>query len=338
MTRAFVLIFIALTLSQIVFAATLQEICNSKDVLACRYMGKLTLMDLKTGDEADVYTDDTLLDFTWNKAGTKLYALSSVYTEGLKYEDPGYTTIIIRSISLPSGQASVLTQFKVKDPLEDNYYSFSDIHLNKDANLAIVLTYGSGDYVQWQYTYNFTTAKLSTPVKKDFVPPRDGYKRKGLPPVTNQDGKYYNKESYGDYDLFTIDEYGYEINVSKLELTHWGTIATAEPISYCIAPDSSFLLFGYNTNEDEPYGPTYAADGVGGNPVPISFDKMLGYDFEPYWISGGRLVYFYKSPSTFDHEKTSVNILGSNAEVTVIKTYESQYSGPQDVMYRYQSQ
>lgn len=330
----FMLINIVL-LVQVLCAATLQEIYNGSDVLACRYMGKLTLMDLKTGEEADVYEDNSLLDFTWNKAGTKLYALCSVHTDGQDYEDPGYDTIIIRSFAFPTGQAGVLTQFKVQSPMEEQYYSFSELYLNKDANLAIVLTYGSGDYVQWQYTFNFSTGKLSAPVKKSFIPYRDGYKRKGMPVVTNQDGRFYNKQNYGDYDLYAVIEGGYEINISNLEDTKWGSIATSEPLNYCVAPDSSFLLFGYNTDEDKPYGPTYAVDVTGGNPVPVSLDRMLGYDFEPNWLSDGRLVYLYKEGYSFDENPAYIRILGANASVTDLKAYESNSAAPQKIMYRY---
>lgn len=330
-------LILVLTAATIVYAKSLAEIWQSNEVMACRYMDKITLLDLNSGEEAELNNSQGVLSIIFNKSGQKLYYLVSESEPGLRYEDPYTDYLVLFEISLPNPQPTQLVRFKVAPDFEEESYSYAKIVLNKEANVSIIVTYGMSypDHCM-KYVYNVSTKKLSPGQKYIFKALEDVYKYKNTPLISSKSGKYYSLKEDRFYNLYTKDEAGYDWQLTDLSELMQGDHAKDEPLLYCVSPDSSRILFSYASEDSGTMGGTYCINPAGEKLITLSGHKWMGDEFVPFWTKDNRLVYLHQGDSSYDKEKPSINFVDANCEQTVLKSWDDYWVGPMEVVYRQQ--
>ena len=330
-----VLLLMVLVTSVGVYAKTLAEIWQSNEVMACRYMDKITLLDLNSGEEAELNSSQGVLSIIFNKSGQKLFYLVSESEPGLRYEDPSTDYLVLFEINLPNPQPTKLVRFKVAPDFEEESYSYAKIVLNKDANVSIIVTYGMS-YPEHclKYEYNVSTKKLSAGQKYIFKPLEDVYKFKNTLLISAKSGKYYNLKEDRYYNLYTKDEAGYDWQLTDLAELLKGDHAKDEPLLYCVSPDSSRILFSYASEDSGTMGGTFCINTEGEKLITLSETDWMGDEFVPYWTKDKRLVYLHQGATSYDDEHPSINFVDTNCELSVLKSWDDYWVGPMEVVYR----
>ena len=217
------------------------------------------MIDLATGNEATVLSDNDdnveIMDIAWDKQSKNLFVLESAYIPGPSYESPGRSEVRLSQITLPSCSKTLLKTIKVITPKGYGDYNFPTLDMDKNGNPVITLFYNGKPLQYQQYTYNCSTKVLSAPLPKLFNNFQDGFKRQHQPLITTERGKYWNEEEGGIFTLNTIKGNRAIVVVNPKKLSY--TYTMKEPIRYCVAPDSSFVLFGYVWDDEMGMGSTY---------------------------------------------------------------------------------
>ncbi len=320
-----------------VYAKSLAEICQSSEVMACRYMDKITLMDLNSGEEAELNNSPGVLSICFSKTGQKLYYLVSESEPGLRYEDPYTEYLVLNEIALPNPKPLQLLKLKVQPDFEEESYSYAKILLNKEANVSIIVTYGMyfPDHCL-KYVYNVGTKKVSAAQKYNFTPLADAYKFKNTPAITSESGKYYSLKGDWYYNLYTKNEEGYDWVMTDIGELLNGDVPKDEPLLYSVSPDSTRILFSYASVGRGTFGGTFCMNLQGEKLITLSGHKWMGDEFVPYWTKDNRLVYLHQGDSSYDKEKPSINFVDANCEQTVLKSWDDYWKGPMEVVYRQQ--
>lgn len=337
LTKRELLIFVFLMFGLLLSAATVAEVYAAKDVVACRYYDKLGLIDLATGNEATILTDNDdnaeIIDFAWDKQSKNLYVLESVYIPGPDYDSPGRSEVRLTLLNLPSCSKTPLKTIKVTRPQGYGEYSYPTLNLDKNANPVITLFFGTKNTKYQQYTYNCTAKTLSTPTPKLFNNYLEGYKRQHQPLITTEKGKYWNEEYWGLYSLNTVKG-DRAITITNPKNLKYSSSIISEPMRYCIAPDSTYILFGYRWDEELSLGCTYLMNAESFECTLLSDKDCLGDSFAPAWLSNGTLVFLEKADYYSGIKKPSLKLVESATKIKVLKEWESETVGPLAIQYR----
>lgn len=309
-------------------AETVAKIYTAKDVAVLRYYDHLSLIDLESFTEANILDDSDVIDFQWDKQGKNIYVITSVNIPGPDYDSPSRNEVRLYELGFPAGTKTLLKTIKVPEPQGYEGYSYPLLHLDKKGNPVITLCYGISNPTYMRYTYDPTAKTLSAPVKTPFNNFRDCYKRKAQGLITTEAGKYYNKQEGRFYNLCTQEADGWERAITDVEKLEHGFSALEEPLRYCVAPDSSYLLVSFRWDEELSMGSTYAVSAADYTATLLSDEEYLGEEFIPVWLSSGIMPYYQPIVNFRNDIMPGISCVGKDGVVSVMKAWERTNDAP----------
>ena len=314
-------------------AATVAEVNAAKDVAAVAYKDHLSIVDLKTGAEATVFANVDLTAYQWDKQGKNLYAIASVNIPGPDYYSPSRDEVQLYEITLPEGKSTLLKTIQVPTPEEYAYYAYSNLFLDQSGNPVVLVYFSDIDSKCLKYTYNVASKVLGAPVEKDFNSYSEGYRRNGQAAILTE-GKYYSKKDRYQMNLYTLNADGQEIAVTDLRNMEFGTSALDEPLRYCVAQDSSFIIVSFRWDREFSLGCSYAISTNDHTATLLSDLDYLGKDFIPLFTNEGKIP-FYQPTDTFKAEIIpALKCVGKNGVVSVLKEWPRDNDAPLSIKFR----
>lgn len=316
------LIFIALLSSCFTLhALTVAEIYGSKDVAILKYLDRLSIIDLNSGEEATILEATNILGHAWDKQEKNLIYLQIESIPGASYDSGSTDEARLYELSLPGCKQILLKSFTVKDPDDYDWIDNYDMYLNKEGNPVMHFNYAEAGFIG--YTYNLSTKALSKPVSLQSGYAQDRFKRKLKTTITTENGAYLNISEGGVYNLGLKDGYGYDYPITNVQDLHFGAAALFEPLRYCLSPDQAYVLFSYRWNEELDLGSTYITDREGEKSILLTYNEYLGYEFVPYWNDQNELIYL-ENYYDFQREKPRVlKALAKDFLITTIKEWSA---------------
>jgi len=325
----FVLVF-----TMLLNAVSLSEVYNATDVVAILYNSKISLLDLDTGNEANVSTTTNVYDLIWDFQGMNLLALQWVYGNSDSKESKVELRLI--EISLPSANAKVLASITPYNPL---YLTKTPLHaylvLDKNGSPAICAKYfNSEKRERWEiYTYDYATKTLPRTGLNEFDYLQDGFSRKHQPKIATESGKYYSRKVNYLYRFFTYqDRKETELSDPSSDEGFIGKLN--EPYRFCESPDGTFVLISYQTGSPVSVGVNYVISTKGFLKWKIRTEGYLGDSYFPHWTSKGQMVYLNPPSTTLLATPPALQLVGEYARFTTVKQWSKSEEYPKQVYYR----
>gem|GEM_PF-5230415 len=183
---------------------------------------------------------------------------------------------------------------------------------------------------------NLATKQFTNMKQYQLKPYQDRYTYKRHRPITNKAGKYYNKQGTETFDnyynLYTMID-GTETRLTDIRSLSYS--AAKEPLLYCVSPDSSLIIFSCQCEDYAGLGDTFCMNKEGKNLITLAKAQWMGNELIPYWLKDQRFLYLNQGSSSSEKEPTTLNVINKDGSISILKTWQSFWTGPLSIRYRY---
>jgi len=270
------------------------DILSSKDLVGYIYNGDVSLLDLNSGQEVPCIGSG-VWDFCWDYSGNRIYYL--------RY-NPDTTGLEVGCVPFPTGAGEIIWQKQIPPlvglDVEGGELLDAKLILTPDWGLLVQLGFGNcyvTDYLY--YAINLENRQVHLLNSQHDYPWAYAYRYPPYFSTIEDRGRTITlrAEQYNDLYLLkgsggTLDRKGSFTRLSNTQNIDREQIFTDGEFYYSWAPDSSCVVFGFETySGDLLHGVTLAVNKDGFRQQILDECRMLGNDFEFGWTSNNRLVY-----------------------------------------------
>lgn len=333
MRSLLVILFIFIVFTSL-SALSVSELLNSKDVIGYIYQHNLYLMDVNTGYDIQLISNNLVESFCWDYTGSRIYYLQ---------RDRATNVLSGFKLSLPDLQVNKLFEKKIVLPMESTGLEVEHLEIKLSPDWGIHVMYGFGlGYVSesFEYAYQFKTQKLRL-MNWEKGHSMSIYEPFPVMYTTDADTKLITRKSGKYLDLYVQNNTENQLsqnqdNYRRLSDTRdidREPLFTDGEFSYNISSDNQSVVFGFEEfSADLMHGRTYIVNMDGSHQQLLNLDCIPGNNFQFGWTSDNRLVYVsdtdlsaQQQPGWATAYDTAIKIRDALGEIVTIKNFGEEY-------------